>query len=274
MNDEFGYGNGQYLSRVQLHNPLGSIYGFRYKGVYQYSDYTAEEVAGVSGPDAPIARNKEGEPVLDENGRTKPMMFNYGGVNYEFKGGDAKYEDINHDGNIDELDIVYLGSTLPQLTGGFGFKFKFKSFSLNTQFNYRFGQKVINLARMNGENMYNNNNQTAGTNWRWRKEGDITEVPRALYNVGYNWLGSDRFVEEASFLRLNYVQLRYDVPSKVLKPVGITALNVYLTLNNVFCITKYSGADPEHPQGGWAPAADNSRTPRSKSFTLGATIQF
>ena len=274
MNDEFGYGNGQYLSRVQLHNPLGSIYGFRYKGVYQYSDYTAEEVAGVSGPDAPIARNKEGEPVLDENGRTKPMMFNYGGVNYEFKGGDAKYEDINHDGNIDELDIVYLGSTLPQLTGGFGFKFKFKSFSLNTQFNYRFGQKVINLARMNGENMYNNNNQTAGTNWRWRKEGDITEVPRALYNVGYNWLGSDRFVEEASFLRLNYVQLRYDVPSKVLKPVGITALNVYLTLNNVFCITKYSGADPEHPQGGWAPASDNSRTPRSKSFTLGATIQF
>lgn len=274
MNADFGYGNGQYLSRVQLHNPLGSIYGFRYKGVYQYSDYTADEVAGVSGPDAPIARNKEGQPVLDENGRTKPMMFNYGGVNYEFKGGDAKYEDINHDGNINELDIVYLGSTLPQLTGGFGTKFKYNAFSLNIQFNYRLGQKLINAARMNAENMYNNNNQTCGTNWRWRKEGDITTVPRALYNVGYNWLGSDRFVEDASFLRLNYMQLRYDIPSKTLKPLGINSMSFNLTVNNVFCITKYSGADPEVAQAGYTAATDNSRTPRSKSFTLGASIQF
>ena len=276
MNADFSYDNGQYLSRVQLHNPLGSIYGFRYQGVYQYSDYTPEEIVGVSGPDAPVARNKEGEPVLDENGRTKPMMFNYGGVGtpYEFKGGDAKYEDINHDGNINELDIVYLGSTLPKLTGGFGTKFKYKSFSLNVQFNYRFGQKLINAARMNAENMYNNNNQTCGTNWRWRKEGDVTTVPRALYKVGYNWLGSDRFVEDASFLRLNYMQFRYDLPSKILKPWGVKSMSFNLTLNNVFCITKYSGADPEVAQAGYAPATDNSRTPRAKSFTLGASIQF
>jgi len=78
MNGDFGYTNGTYLSRVQLNNPLGSIYGFRYKGVYQYTDYSEVEEPGISGPDAPIVRNAAGEPVYDENGLTKDMYFDYG----------------------------------------------------------------------------------------------------------------------------------------------------------------------------------------------------
>ncbi len=273
-NSEFNYSNGQYLSRVQINNPIGSIYGFRYKGVYAYSEYSAEEVPGVSGPDAPVARNAEGEVILNQSGNTKDMVFNYSGVNYQFKGGDAKYEDVNHDGEINELDIVYLGSSLPKLNGGFGFKFKYKDFGVNVQFVYRLGQKVVNSARMNAENMYNNNNQSRAVNWRWHNEGDVTEIPRALYNYGYNWLASDRFIEDASYLRCNYVSFSYNFKPTFLKQFGIRSLAAYLNLNNLFILTKYSGVDPEISQSGYSAATDSGRTPRAKSFTLNLNVGF
>ena len=274
LNKEFDRSNGSYLSRVELNRALGSIYGFRYKGVYQYSDYSPEEVKGVSGPNAPVVRDKNGVVILDENNMTKPMMFCAGSVNYEFRGGDAIYEDINHDGQINELDIVYLGSSLPKFTGGFGFKLRWGRLSWNNQFNFRYGNKIINRARMNVENMYSNNNQSRAVNWRWRVEGDLTEVPRALREHGYNWLGSDRFVEDGSFIRLNYSQLSYSFEPKVIKKLGLSQLNLYVSANNLFCLTKYSGADPEVSYGNLGIVTDNAQTPRAKSFTAGVTIQF
>lgn len=281
LNAEFGFNNGSYLSRVQVKNPLGSIYGFRYKGVYQYSDYSEVEIPGVSGPNAPVARNANGDVILNAAGNPKNMYFDYDGVRYKYVGGDAIYEDINNDGDINELDIVYLGSSLPKLTGGFGVKFKYDRLALNLQFNYRYGNKAINYARMGLENMSSINNQSRAVNWRWHNEGDNFDniLPRAYmhYTVNgtnftaYNYLGSDRFVEDASFLRLNYAQLSYNWDPKILKKWGMSSLRLNLTLNNVFVITKYSGADPEIVQAGYAPAGDHSRTPRPKSFTLGAT---
>jgi TonB-linked SusC/RagA family outer membrane protein len=274
LNNEFDRQNGSYLTRVELNRAMGSIYGFRYKGVYQYSDYSPEEIHGVSGPNAPVARDANGIVVLDENNMTKPMMFCAGSVNYEFRGGDAMYDDINHDGQINELDIVYLGSSLPKFTGGFGFKLNFGRLSLNNQFNFRYGNKIINSARMRAENMYSNNNQSRAVNWRWRVEGDITEIPRALYQHGYNWLCSDRFVEDGSFIRLNYTQLSYSLDPKIIKRWGLTQLSFYVSANNLFCLTKYSGADPEVGYGSWGVVTDGAQTPRAKSFTGGITIQF
>ena len=103
LNGDFDRQNGSYLSRVELDKPLGGIYGFRYKGVYQYSKYSETEVPGVSGPNAPVARDENGEVILDNYGRTKPMVFCYTGVDDEdktFYGGDAIYEDVNYDGQI------------------------------------------------------------------------------------------------------------------------------------------------------------------------------
>ena len=171
----------------------------------------------MSGPNAPVVRDADGNVVRDNYGRTKEMYFNFTGQKNEdnvFHGGDAIYDDVNHDGQINELDIVYLGSSLPKFTGGFGFKLNYGRLSLNNQFNFRYGNKVINAARMNAENMYSNNNQSRAVNWRWRVEGDDRPIPRALYNYGYNWLGSDRFVEDGSFIRLNYTQLSYAFSQK------------------------------------------------------------
>ena len=266
-----------YLTRVELNTAMGSIYGFRYKGVYQYSDYSEVEIPGVSGPNAPVARDADGNVVLDENGMTTPMMYCYTGTKDEskiFRGGDAIYEDVNHDGQINELDIVYLGSSLPQFTGGFGFKLNLGRFSWNNQFNFRYGNKIINQARRDVEKMYDNNNQSRAVNWRWRVEGDITEIPRALRNAGYNSLPSDRFVEDGSFIRLNYSQFSYSFDPKLIKRWGLTQLSLYLSANNLFCLTKYSGADPEVGYGSMGIVTDGAKTPRAKSFTFGLTVQF
>jgi TonB-linked SusC/RagA family outer membrane protein len=274
-NTDFDFKNGSYISYIQLHNAFGSIYGFKYKGVYQYSDYSETEIPTVSGPNAPVVKDAQGNVVYIKEGLPKPMMFAYGtSTEYEFVGGDAIYDDINYDGNINELDIVYLGSCLPKLNGGFGLRMQYKRLSWNNQFAFRWGNKIINKSRMTAECMYNNDNTSAAVNWRWRVEGDATNMPRALHNYGYNYLGSDRYVEDGSFLRWNYSQISYSLDPKISKKLGVGSISMNLNLNNILVFTKYSGMDPEVSYGGMGLSQDNSQTPRSKSFTAGVSVQF
>lgn len=269
-NKDFSYQNGEYLTRIQLNNSYGSIYGFRYLGVYQYGDYV-EGPVGTS----PYAKDENGVLIRDAQGEPLQMTFAAGkSSEYKFKGGDAVYEDINHDGDINELDIVYLGNSNPLVNGGFGLKFNYKQLAININTNFRIGNKVVNMGRMNAENMYSNNNQCASVNWRWRKNGDVTEYPRAMYQSGYNWLGSDRYVEDGSFWRIKNVQVNYSVPSRLLKPLFLSQLNFYMTINNLLTFTKYSGVDPEVGYGALGVSTDYNQTPRSKSFTAGITVGF
>ena len=286
-NSTYGYENAEYLQRVQLNNPLGAIYGFRYKGVYQYnyntfSNMSQEDQAAfiASGKTAPIAVNADGQIVRDAQGNPVRMMFNYTndatGRNYRFSGGDAIYEDVNNDGQINALDIVYLGSSLPKLTGGFGFTFTYGDWRLTTQFTYRYGNKIINLARLWAEAMTGNDNQSQAVNYRWRKEGDVTKIPRAMYGAtsSFNTLISDRFVEDGSYLRMGYAQLSYTLRQKYVKWLGLNKISFYASANNPFVLTKYSGVDPDISNGGYAPAIDRAQTPRSRSYTLGITVDF
>ena len=90
----------------------------------------------------------------------------------------------------------------------------------------------------------------------------------------YNTLISDRFVENGSFLRMNYLQLSYSIPEKVLKPIGLHGMRFYLSANNLFCLTEYTGVDPEISYSSYGAALDQSQTPRPKSYTLGITVDF
>ena len=281
-NPDYDFKNGSYLGRIQIGNPLASIYGFRYKGVYRYSyknwrKALEEEAAGRDGS-CPIVRDANGNVVYQPDRTPKPMVFNYdselNSYTYKFNGGDAIYEDINHDGNINELDLVYLGNSNPKAQGGFGFTFNYKRFSLKTNFSYRWDVDVINSARMDVENMFGNNNQSNAVNWRWRKEGDITVIPRALKGVGYNYLGSDRFVEDASYLRLSYLQVSYSFDKKWLKNYGLESLTMYASADNLFFLSKYTGLDPEVSAGAWGRAYDSAKTPRSRSYTLSLSVGF
>lgn len=281
------------LKRIQINNPFGAIYGFRYKGVYQYNYSTAEKIAKAdkrngthvlqdninSGITYPIALNAQGEIIFDEKGMPLQMQYYYKDTKAEsvFNGGDAIYEDINHDGQINNLDLVYLGSSLPKLNGGFGFTLHYAKFKLSTQFNYRLDFDVYNQGRSFMEDMNGTFNQSQAVNYRWRKEGDVTSIPRALASTlvtNYNTVISDRFIEDASFLRLNYMQLSYSFDSKLIKKWHMSRLNLYCSANNLFCLTKYTGVDPEFGYDSWGVAVDGNKTPRSKSYTVGVNVEF
>ena len=287
LNSTFGYNNAETLRRVQVNNPLGAIYGFKYKGVYQYNYSTFNRMSDeeraaflAAGKTAPVALNADGSLVVDGSGNPVRMVYNYtndsSGKNYRFNGGDAIYEDVNNDGQINALDIVYLGSSLPKLTGGFGFTITYGDWRLMTQFNYRVGNKIFNMARLRAEAMTSNDNQSQAVNYRWRKEGDDTSIPRAMYgnSSNYNSLVSDRFVEDGSYLRMGYIQLSYALRKQQLKWIGLNRVNFYLSANNPFVLTKYTGVDPDISAGGYDPAVDWSQTPRSRSYTLGITVDF
>lgn len=229
-------------------------------GVYQNDNETyARDDAGN------IIRDVKGEPVITSIFGTKDV-----------RPGDAKYYDTNHDGVINKYDMVYLGNAMPIMTGGGAIRFEYKDLSLRASFHFRVGQKVINKTRMNAESMYNGNNQRRSVLRRWRYEGDDTNIPRALFGKGYNYLGSDRFVEDNSFLKCKDLTLTYRLPRTFVKSLGFSNISAYITTYNLFTITKYTGQDPETsiPSGTSQLAQDNSLTPRARKVALGLTLNF
>ncbi len=257
--------NGEYKTYMQVDNPFGSFYGFRYMGVYKDKEST-------------IARDAGGKPIVGPNGQIVYMTFNYPSINYVFQPGDAMYEDVNKDGNINYQDVVYLGNSNPLFTGGFGAAVSYKGqWKLTAFFNYRYDYDVINGTKLNTTSMYTFDNQSTAVLRRWRKEGDVTDIPRALYRTGYNALGSNRYVEDASFLRFRTLTLRYTAPKKFVEKLKIKNLSAYLTVENMYTWTGYTGQDPEVSMRGSDPfrvATDNSFTPPVKTATLGLTVTF
>jgi len=256
---------GQYLRLLQIDNPFGSFYGYKFKGVYPDKAST-------------IATGANGKSIVGPNGQTVQMRYNYPNVDYQFQPGDAKYEDINHDGNINYMDVVYLGNSNPKLSGGFGPSVTFKNkLKISTFFNFRLGYDIVNGTEMNTTAMYNFDNQSTATLSRWRKEGDITNMPRAVIGGGYNWLGSDRYVEDASFVRFRSITARYTFDNAFLKRMKMRTLSAYISAENIFTLTNYKGQDPEVSATGSDPfrmAYDYSMTPPSKNFILGVVVGF
>ncbi len=254
--ENYNFGNGNYAYRYEEGRPLGSYYGYRYLGVYADKDATyARDAEGN------IMKDLEGNSIIMKNGTAQVCP------------GDAIYEDINHDGVINEYDIVYLGNGNPRITGGFGVNVTYKQFKLSTNFYGRYGQDVVNRARMNNEAMYGPDNQSTAVLRRWRKEGDITDIPRALWHQGFNYLGSDRFVEEASYLRLKNISLTYSLPQKLCQKWGLNKCDFYVTGYNLFTWTKYTGQEPEVAPKNTV-TEDTALTPCSIQFVCGVNLSF
>ena len=257
--------NGEYAQSVEEGHPLGSFYGFKSLGVYR--DKNSVYARDVNGN---IQNDIAGNPVHMRHEER------------EVAPGDAIYQDVNNDGVINKYDIVYIGNSMPKFTGGFGINFGYKGLRLTTFFHMRLKYDIINRARMHSESMYNYNNQSVSVLNRWRFEGDETNIPKALYNRGYNWLGSDRFVEDGSFFRLKQLTLSYNLPKKWLTRSGISKLSVFATGQDLFTWTKYSGQDPEVNINGGLDAngtfqlmgVDDARTPRARKISLGLTLEF
>lgn len=257
--ENYTHKNGQYATRIMPGTAVGSFFGYKYLGVYQNTEDTYAKDANGN-----VMYDLQGKPVI---------MANYTDRCYP---GDAKYADINNDGVINKNDIVYLGNSMPVLSGGGGFTLRYKDWNFTVFMHYRLGQKVVNRARMNAESMYGADNQSTAVLRRWRNEGDDTDIPRALWGYGYNYLGSDRFVEDCSFLRFKTLSLSYNLPKNFCKNLGLSSANVFLTGYDLFTITDYTGQDPEVnlPDKVTDLAEDNSQTPRSRRFSMGITVNF
>ena len=251
--------NGTYATRAVVGQPIGAFYGYRYLGVYQNTESTYARDANNN-----VMHDAEGKPIVMKN------------LTATCQPGDAKYQDINNDGVINQYDIVYLGNSNPVVTGGAGISIKWKQISLSASLHGRFGQSVVNSARMNNESMYGSSNQSTAVLRRWKNEGDDTDIPRALYEQGYNYLGSDRFVEDVSFVRLKSLTVNYAFPKKICNRLGINALSIFATGYNLFTWTNYTGQDPEVtiPSTPTKLATDGATTPVSRRYTLGLNLTF
>ncbi|MFO7370947.1 MAG: TonB-dependent receptor plug domain-containing protein [Bacteroidales bacterium] len=222
--------NGRYVSYLNEGNRVGSIYGLDYEGVYP-TDQDA------------VAVDRDGNAIYDNYG--SPIQVSY--KNFSFQGGDAKYRDVNYDGIIDEDDLVKLGNSYPKFTGGFGSTVRVKNLSLTCNFHYRTGYQIINQAAMASEGLYTKHNQNAKVLSRWKYPGQQGKnlVPRAYLDHPANNLGSDRFVENGNFLRMNYINLTYQVSQEICRKIHVQDLCISLSGQRLFTITGYTGSDPE-----------------------------
>lgn len=256
-------GNGEYPLRIIEGDPIGSFFGFEYLGVYS-SDADA------------IARDEDDNPILDSEGEVIPMT--YMGT-YQFKGGDAIYNDRNHDGKIDLNDVTWIGDCNPDYMGGFGSSLKYKDFDISLGFHYRIGFDIINKVAIDTEGMNNRNNQSKAVLHRWRIDGqdEPNMLPRAYENHPANNLGSDRYVESGDFLRLNSVKLGYQMPKRVCEMLRVDRMNFAISARRLLTFTSYSGQDPEIGQDASDPfwiGVDEARTPPSRMFTISGSVFF
>ena len=160
-----------------------------------------------------------------------------------FKGGDIAFEDHSGDNLINEQDMQVIGNPNPDFTGMFSSSLSWRRFSVEALFTFSVGNDVYNYMRAQLEAGKSYNNQLPSLVNRWRAQGQITNMPKAVYGdpMG-NSRFSDRWIEDGSYLRLRSISVSYNVR---IKPAFIKYLTVYASGTNLLTFTKYLGYDPE-----------------------------
>ena len=189
--------------------------------------------------------------------------------------GDIKYKDLNGDGRISVSDKTYIGDPNPDFTFGLTNDFAYKNFTLSVFFQGSYGNDIYNASRIETEGMYDGKNQSTAVLNRWRKPGDVTDIPRAVKSTD-NIKASSRWVEDGSYLRLKTLTLAYNVPVDALERYGIRKIQPYFTAQNLWTLTNYKGFDPEVNEGLSGPTMgiDWGTYPQTKSFIFGLNIEF
>ncbi len=160
--------------------------------------------------------------------------------------GDIRYKDINGDAKIDEQDITYIGSPLPKFTFGFTNTFQYKNFDLSIFLQGSYGAKVFNFLRWQLEKMDNAyHNQLRSVQDRYSATNTNGSLPRFVSGQVNNIAMSDRYVEDGSYLRIQNLTMGYRVPASILNRAGINNIRAYISVQNLWTFTNYSGYDPE-----------------------------
>ncbi|WP_228450598.1 SusC/RagA family TonB-linked outer membrane protein [Chryseolinea soli] len=229
-----------------------------------------------------------GQP-LDDAGRggNRIMEGQPIGVFYDLKSlgvdpstGDIVFADTNHDGEITTDDRTVVGNPNPKFIGGFTNTFNYKNFDLSIFLQWSYGNDVFNGSRLYLESLQRGDNQTTAVLRRWKKPGDITDIPRATSDpvaAANNVRVSSRFIEDGSYLRVKNVTIGYTLRSKFSDKVMLSSLRIYASAQNLFTFTKYNGLDPEVNYSGndiTVVGTDFFTFPQARAITFGLNLKF
>jgi TonB-linked SusC/RagA family outer membrane protein len=201
------------------------------------------------------------------------------------KPGDVRYVNYVDGGTNDDIndkDRVFAGSAFPKFTSGLQFNSRYKAFSLSLQLYGAFGQKLYNDV-LRELDSYGNSNYRKEID-PWTPSNTATTFPRLGYQFAANDRGinenargnTDRWIEDGSFLRLRNVELGYNLPSKLISKANINSARFFVSSQNLFTITKYSGLDPDvvGANPNLEPGVDNGNYPSSRIISFGLSIGF
>ena len=260
---------------VEVGQPMGNMYGFKSDGMYSPDDFTWNGSKWVLN-----------EGVVDASAIV--------GASYMLPGA-PKYKDITGDGKVTVADRTIIGNASPDFTGGFNLSGFVHGFDFSANFNFMIGNEVYNANKVEftSSRKFSNRNlqnimdvDKRWTNIDWAT-GEMISDPDQLKAVNKgktmwapfvgNAIFSDWAVEDASFLRLQSITLGYTLPESLTQKIYLRRVRVYVTGTNLFCLTKYSGYDPEvdtRRATPLTPGVDYSAYPKSIGFVAGLNLTF
>lgn len=237
------------VGRVVVGSPIGSGWGYVFDGIYQQSDF-------------------------DETGKLKDGVPGFSGVTV--KPGDIKFKDLRGDDNLVDPtnDKTIISNSDPKHFGGMTNSFSFKNFDLSFMFQWSYGNDIVNIGRYRYEGFVGYNNVSTDY-WRnrWTPENPGNKYP-GLEGQGKTEMSS-YYVEDGSYLRMKNITLGYTVPRHAIRKIGLSYLRVYVTAENLFTCTGYSGYDPE--VSFWnklIPGLDYTNYPRARTIYFGISVKY
>lgn len=245
-------------SRGIIGKPLNGIYGYRTLGYINSQD------------EVPIVYNNVG------------MSAPLGGSKY-YKPGDLKFVDVNGDNAISTSDYVYLGSALPEISGGLVSEARWRNFDLNFSMSFQCGRHIYNT--LPGSSIipnYNGLEHPILMDLRdvsfWEKPGDDTDYAKLQADSRMEFFPSngaviDRYIEKVNWLKLKTATLGYNLPKEYSKRLRMEQIRLFISGENLFTWSNYSGIDPEIVD--IRTGIDQARNyPLARKFTIGLTLKF
>ena len=234
------FGESTLISRMEVGQPIGFFYGYKTDGIFQNQ-------AEIDAHPSQIELGANAAP------------------------GDIRFVDMNGDGLINTDDRTTLGDPIPAATMGLNLQLNYKGFDFSAFTYASIGNEMVRNYERNAA-LGNRLNYTLD---RWTGEGTSNSVPRVTTGATANGNFSDYFVEDASFIRIQNIQIGYTLDNKIFGKSGITRARIYTAVNNLYTFTKYKGYDPAASSG--APLGsgiDYGFYPTPRTFMLGANINF
>ena len=218
--------------------------------------------------------------LLETDGlfQSEEEVASHGAQSYS-QPGDIRYVDQNDDGEINDDDRVYAGSPWPDFQAGIIGNISYRNFSLNIQLYGVSGGKVFNTTRSIIDRFDDNSNYRVGVQ-PWTEENPNTDFPRVAFSsdraIAMNTRGdTDRWLENASYLRLRNVQLAYDLPTDILDRIGFNSLRLSVSAQNLLTLTGYTGLDPELTGPNFFQrGVDAGNYPVNRIFSFGLNTSF